>query len=106
MIGNYLVVWCTCPDQHTATTIARHLVDQRLAACVTQLPGATSVYRWRAEVEQEEEIVLMIKTKAAAYERLEAAVEALHPNEVPELIAVPLVGGATPYLNWLEESTD
>lgn len=106
MSSEYLVVWCSCPDRHTAWTIANHLVDQRLAACVTLLPGVTSVYRWRDKVEQADELVLMIKTQASAYPQLEAAVEALHPYDVPELLAMPIAGGAANYLSWLDESTE
>lgn len=101
-----VIIWCTCPDRHTADTIARHLVDQRLAACVNLLPGVTSVYRWRAKVEKGEEIMLMIKTRASAWGELEAAVQALHPYEVPELLMVPVAGGAETYLAWLAESTE
>lgn len=106
MSSEFLVVWCACPDRHSAWTIARHLVDQRLAACVTMVPGATSVYRWHGEIKQADEFVLMIKTRQSAYAQLEAAIEALHPYDVPEVLAVPIARGASNYLSWLEESTE
>jgi periplasmic divalent cation tolerance protein len=101
-----VIVWTACPDRHVAETIARHLVDQRLAACATMLPGATSIYRWKSAVETADEVVLMIKTRAAHLAEVEAAVEALHPYEVPEFLAVPVQSGAEPYLAWLAESTE
>jgi periplasmic divalent cation tolerance protein len=106
MDNDFLIVWCACPDDHSADTIARHLVEQRLAACVTRLGGARSVYRWRSGIERADELVLMIKTRRSRYAELEAAVQALHPYDVPELLATPVVAGAAPYLSWLEESTE
>jgi len=104
MDKGFLIVWCTCPDDHTANTISKHLVDQQLAACVTQLAGARSVYRWKGKIETAEEVVLMIKTRASAYKELEAAVEALHPYELPELIATRIEAGVPDYLGWVFES--
>lgn len=106
MPAETIIVWCACPDEHAANAIARHLVDQRLAACVTQLPGARSVYRWKGQVETAEEIVLMIKTRASAWTELEAVVEALHPYELPELLVTPVEGGLDRYLSWVAESTE
>lgn len=102
----FMLVWSTCPDRGNAELLARHLVEQRLAACVTVLPQAASTYRWRAAVETADEFVLMIKTRRSRWVGLEAAVQALHPYEVPELVAVPLAEGSQPYLDWLEESTE
>lgn len=103
---DFLVVWTTCPDRASADLLARHLVDQRLAACVTVSPAAQSTYRWRDHVEHAEEFVLMIKTRQTAWPELEGAVQALHPYDVPELIAVPLGAGSEPYLQWVQESTE
>lgn len=104
--SQFMLVWSTCPDRPSADLLARHLVEQRLAACVTVLPAAASTYRWRGAVEHADEFVLMIKTRQALWVEVEAAVQALHPYEVPELIAVPLAAGSGPYLDWLEESTE
>lgn len=106
MKPQFLLVYCTCPDRHSAETIARHLVEQRLAACVNLVPGVHSVYRWRGNVEESEELMLVIKARESALTEVEAAVAALHPYELPELLAVPVTGGAEPYLTWLEESTE
>lgn len=101
---DFLLAWTTCPDRGTADLLARHLVERRLAACVTALPGAASTYRWRGAVEHANECVLLIKTRRAVWVELEAAVQALHPYEVPELVAVPLTAGSKPYLDWVKES--
>lgn len=96
-----LLVYCTCPDDPSAAALATALVDNRLAACVSRLPGLTSTYRWQGEVCNDTEILLLIKTTRARFAALEAAVCELHPYDVPELIAVPIECGHAPYLDWL-----
>jgi periplasmic divalent cation tolerance protein len=96
-----LIALCACPDAATADRIARTLVDERLAACVNRLPGVESTYRWNGAVQVDEEVLLVIKTSRARYAALEARVVALHPYEVPEVIAIPLVEGYAPYLAWI-----
>ena len=98
------IVFCTCPDATTASRLARTLVDERLAACVNRLPGVESTYRWNGAVQVDEEVLLVIKTSRARYEALEARVVALHPYEVPEVIAIPIEGHA-PYLAWIAKET-
>lgn len=102
----YLIVFCACPDRQSADTIANHLVEQRLAACVNALPGVASTYRWRGTVETGEEVLLVIKTREGRLVELQAAIEALHPDELPEVLAIPVSGGSESYLNWLQESTE
>ncbi len=101
----YRVVLVTCPDEINATDLARHLVAQRLAACVTRLPGAVSVYTWQDETTETQETLLLIKTTAAAYPALQQAILAQHPYQTPEIIALPLAEGLPPYLRWVDEST-
>jgi len=100
-----LLVLCTCPDRDTAEGIARALVERRLAACVSVLPGMTSVYRWQGAVEQAPELQLVIKTTRARYAEVEAAVQAVHPYELPELLAVEPVAGLARYLDWITAET-
>ncbi len=100
-----LLLLTTCPDAETARAIGRALVERRLAACVNLLPGALSIYRWRDGIEEEAEVVLLIKTRADRYAELEAALSVLHPYELPECIAVSIERGSTPYLQWLEQCT-
>lgn len=105
MASDTLMALCTCPDEAVARDLATALVEARLAACVNVLPGIGSVYRWQGEVESATEVLLIMKTTTACWDRLVAAVTAQHPYELPELIAVPVSNGLTPYLNWIREST-
>ncbi len=95
----------TAPSAEAAKRLVKHLVERRLIACGTALPGAVSTYRWRGAVTEEEEVVVVLKTTAARWAALAAALPALHPYEVPELIALPVVGGHGPYLRWLRDET-
>jgi len=103
--GAALVVLCACPDESVADRIARALVGARLAACVNRLPGMRSVFRWKGALQDEPEVLLAIKTVRSRYEELEMRLKALHPYEVPEIIALPVLAGAAPYLAWLAEET-
>ena len=96
-----LLVLTSLPDRDTAVKLAQHLVQRRLAACVNILNGCTSVYRWKGSVEQADEVPVLIKTRAARYDELEAAIRSLHPYEVPEVIALPILDGHAPYLAWV-----
>ena len=100
-----LVVLCTVPDAAVAERIATALVEERLAACVNLVPGATSIYRWEGKLQRDAELLLVIKTAAERLAALTARVQALHPYEVPEIIALPITMGARPYLDWITEST-
>ena len=98
-----LVCFCTCPDTDTAQRIADALVEERLAACVNVLPGVRSVYRWKGAIECSDEVLLLVKTVAAQLEALSARIAALHPYELPEVIAVEASGGLGAYLDWVAE---
>ncbi|MFC7301988.1 divalent-cation tolerance protein CutA [Cognatiluteimonas weifangensis] len=100
-----LVCFCTCPDPASAQRLAEALVDERLAACVNQVPGLRSVYRWRGALERADEVLLLIKTTRERLPGLQARVLALHPHELPELVAVEVAGGLAAYLDWVAEGT-
>jgi periplasmic divalent cation tolerance protein len=100
-----LVCFCTCPDTETAQRIADALVGERLAACVNVLPGLRSVYRWQGTIERADEVLLLIKTVRAQLASVTARVAALHPHELPELVAVEVAGGLAAYLDWVTEQT-
>lgn len=100
-----LACLCTCPDAASARRIATALVEQRLAACVNLLPGVHSVYRWHDAVEHADEVLLLVKTTRARLDALAARVRALHPYELPELIAVEATGGLPGYLDWVAAET-
>lgn len=100
-----LIVHSACPDAVTADAIARALVAERLAACVQVLPGMRSTYRWNGAIEQADEVLLIAKTRDDRLDALIARVRALHPHELPELVAVEAAGGLAPYLAWVTEQT-
>lgn len=95
----------TCPDAKTAGHIARTLVKERLAACVNQIPGITSTYRWQGKVEDSTEIMLVIKTTRACFAALRARLLELSPYQTPELIALDITDGSAAYLDWLAAET-
>ena len=100
-----LVVLCTCPDEATATGIATALLAEKLAACVNCVAGIRSMYRWDGQIRDDTEVLLVIKTSAARYGALEALLQARHPYEMPEIIALPVVAGAADYLSWIRQAT-
>ena len=100
-----LLVLTNLADMASARTLARALVEQRLAACVNMLPPVQSVYRWNDVVEEAAEVTLLIKTTTARYDELEQAIRALHPYELPEVIAVPVSAGSPAYLAWIAQET-
>jgi periplasmic divalent cation tolerance protein len=100
-----LLVLTQMPDRESARALARALVLERLAACVSIGASAESLYHWRGEIETAEEIPVAIKTRAARYPEVEAAIRARHPYELPEILAVPVVRGLEPYLAWIDAET-
>ena len=95
------VAFSTAPDAETAARIARALVEERLAACVNLVPAVRSIYRWQGVVEDQTEVLLVIKTSAERVGPLAERLRALHPYEVPELLALPVAAGLGPYLDWV-----
>jgi periplasmic divalent cation tolerance protein len=100
-----LLVLTNCPDAASAERIARALVENRLSACVNQLPAVSSTYRWRGAVESAVEVTLLVKCTRARYAAVEEAIRQLHPYELPEVVAVPVVAGFAPYLRWVDDET-
>ena len=97
-----IVVFSTCATEAEADKLARELVEARLAACVSVLPGARSVYRWQGQVETATEWLLIIKSSRPLFAELRAGLEKVHTYEIPEMLALPVVEGSPNYLNWLE----
>jgi len=96
-----LLVVTNLPDRESAEKLAALLIERRLAACVNLLPACSSVYRWRGEIQHDEEHPLLIKTAQDRYAELEMLIRANHPYELPEIIAVPIVHGLPGYLQWI-----
>jgi periplasmic divalent cation tolerance protein len=100
-----IVVLITASKEEEAVVIAKTLVEERLAACVNIVPAVRSIYRWEGKVHDDPECMMVVKTSASNFELLESRVKALHSYSVPEIIALPIVKGYAPYLEWLTEST-
>lgn len=102
-MNEILLVITNLPDAPSAEKLARQLVETHAAACVNQLAPCTSTYRWQGNIETATEIPLLIKTTVDAYPRLEKLIRAMHPYELPEIIAVPVAAGLPAYLDWVNE---
>ena len=96
-----LMAFSTCPDEASACRIAEILVSEGLATCVNRLPGVRSTYFWDGRLQDDAEILLIIKTTDRRLPDLAGRLKSLHPYEVPELVAVPVVGGNERYLDWV-----
>ncbi len=102
---DYCVILTTCPNRESGERIAHLLVEQQLAACVNLTGTITSIYRWRGNIEQDQEILLIIKTTKRLYQSIESTVRQHHPYEEPEVISIDIKQGADSYLQWISEST-
>jgi periplasmic divalent cation tolerance protein len=100
-----LVVLVTTPSAERAAEIARAVVGERLAACGNVVPGLRSIYRWEGKVQEDEEALLVLKTTRGRFEALRDRVLALHPYEVPEVLALSVEAGSARYLAWIAGET-
>ena len=99
---NKIVILSTCSTVEEAERLARLLVDDRLAACVSVIPQIRSFYHWKGAVESAGECLLLIKSSRELFDSVRAALEKAHSYEVPELLALPVIEGAPNYMNWLD----
>lgn len=102
--GRALVVLVTAPTVARAVRIARALVEERLAACGNVVPGLRSLFRWEGKVQDQAEALLLLKTTRRRFRALRARVLALHPYQVPEILALPVEAGNAAYLDWIASS--
>lgn len=100
----YCVVQTTLPDASAARVLARHIVEAHLGACVQMTP-VSSVYRWQGVVQEDAEVLLSIKTRRVLWPALQAFIGERHPYDTPELVCLPLLDGAAPYLRWIDAGT-
>jgi periplasmic divalent cation tolerance protein len=100
-----LVVYITAPNEDEAAKIARTLVEEKLAACVNIVPGIRSIYSWQGKIEDEQEVLMIVKTRYKHFKALKAKVLDMHSYTVPEIIALPIVDGSEEYLDWLKKAT-
>jgi len=103
---NYIVVLITAPDLQIGRQIASLLLESKLAACVNIVPAIHSLYTWEGSIHDDQEALLIVKTRADLLtDHLIPAVQAIHPYDLPEIIALPIVAGSLPYLNWIGSVT-
>jgi len=102
---DYMVVLITTPNEDEAVKISKILVEEKLAGCVNILKDIRSVYFWQGKIEDEQEVLMIVKTKSELFEELEKRVKSLHSYTVPEIIGIKIKKGSESYLNWLSEVT-
>jgi periplasmic divalent cation tolerance protein len=100
-----MVVLTTVSSADEAVSLVKALLERRLIACGTMLPGCRSIYRWDGKVADEQEVVVLLKTRSARMELIEAAFNEIHPYKLPELLALPVTGGLAKYIEWLNDET-
>lgn len=99
------LVLVTAPDLEVGAELARAVVSERLAACVNLIPGLRSIFRWDDEVQEAEEVLLLLKTRADRVDTLRSRVVSLHPYDVPEFVVLPIEGGLDRYLAWIRSES-
>ena len=97
-----VIVLTNAPDQEFAARLAASLIEHRYAACVNILDECTSVYRWKGALTTATEVPMLIKTTATGCGRVEEVIRAMHPYELPEILRIPVAGGLTAYLDWIQ----
>jgi len=104
-MADFVVVLITAPNEEDAAKMANDLVGSRLAACVNMIRNIRSIYRWQGKIEDEGEVLMLVKIRKEHFKDLEKRVKELHPYAVPEIIALPIIEGSEEYLGWLKEET-
>lgn len=105
-MNEYIVVLITAPKEEDAVNIAKELVESRLAACANIIKNVRSIYRWEGKIEDDSEVLMIVKTKKSLFDKLMKRVKKLHSYSVPEIIALPITAGSEDYLNWLGDETE
>ncbi|MCE2594705.1 divalent-cation tolerance protein CutA [Motilimonas cestriensis] len=105
MQQTYIMVLCSAPDSTEADKIAGEILREKLAACITMQPNVYSLYHWQGEIQQDREVLMMIKTTAGLFDKLSEAIKSLHSYDTPEIIALPITQGEPRYLNWIDQVT-
>jgi periplasmic divalent cation tolerance protein len=103
--SGYVVVFITTSDYEEARKVADELVALRKAACVNIVPRVNSIFRWKGKIENAEESLLVVKTRAKLFSEVVSVVKGIHSYEVPEIVALPIADGNPDYLAWLKEET-
>ncbi len=103
---NYIVVFITVPNENEGKKIANYIVENKLGACVNIVSKINSIYYWQGNIENDEEYLLIIKTRKDKFDELVKEVKKLHSYTVPEIIAMPILLGSDDYLKWIDETLD
>lgn len=105
MKEEFIVTYITTPDEETARKIAVDLLEKKIAACINITPNIYSIYLWKGDIEDGRETLMTIKTRRTLFKELIRIIKKLHPYEVPEIIALPIIEGYKPYLDWIRDET-
>jgi periplasmic divalent cation tolerance protein len=106
MDKQFIIVLVTVPDQETGESIANTLLEKKLVACVNFITPVVSFFTWKGDIERDDEVLLMLKSRVDLFEsQLIPAIESIHPYDIPEIIALPILMGSMGYLNWIDEVT-
>lgn len=101
--GDFLLIYCTVPDEKTGEHLSRHLLSKKLIACANLFPPGKSFYEWKGEFQNSSEQVLICKTKKSLYPKLEEEIKKEHPYECPCIIALSISKAHAPFLKWIDE---
>lgn len=101
----YCIIKCTTSNKEDAVKIAKHLVEKKLIACCNILPCITSVYEWENKLSQDEEVLMIMKSKIQLFSQIEKEIKLLHPYKIPEIICTRIIKGNADYLNWIDKQT-
>jgi len=103
MKEKYIMVFCTVPEMNTAEKLSKQLVEEKLAACCNIVQGVKSIYIWEEKLQEDQELLLIIKTREATFPALEKKIGETHPYAVPEILALPIIHGNPEYFKWMDD---
>nr|MDO8114287.1 divalent-cation tolerance protein CutA [Candidatus Sigynarchaeota archaeon] len=101
----YIVVMATVPTEELGAKIAYALIEQKLVPCANIIKNVRSIYTWKSKINDEPELIMIMKTRVALFDQVRDAIKAIHTYECPEIIAIPIVAGYPPYLQWIDDNT-
>ncbi len=102
----YCIVKCTTASKEDSINIAKHLLEKKLIACANIIPSITSLYEWEGKLNQDEESLIIMKSKEILFDKIEAEIKKIHKYEIPEILCIPIIKGNKDYLNWLDIQTN
>lgn len=103
-MDSYILIFVTASSIEEAREIGKKLVEEKLVACANRIPGVHSIYRWKEELCEGEEVLLLLKSRRDRFSEIKKRIQAIHSYEVPEIVAIPIVDGSEDYLKWIESS--